>query len=42
MILPYHSAGYGTAFYTDSIYWIVLIPVLLLSVWAQALSLIHL
>lgn len=36
MILPYHSAGYGTAFYTDSIYWIVLIPVLLLSVWAQA------
>ena len=36
MILPYHYAGYGTAFYTDSIYWIVLIPVLLLSVWAQA------
>ena len=34
--MPYHSAGYGTAFYTDSIYWIVLIPVLLLSVWAQA------
>lgn len=36
MILPYHSGGYGTAFYYDSIYWIVLIPVLLLSVWAQA------
>ncbi len=34
--MPYHSAGYGGAFYYDSIYWIVLIPVLMLSVWAQA------
>lgn len=31
--MPYYS---GTAFYTDWIYWIVLIPVLILSVWAQA------
>jgi len=31
--MPYYS---GTAFYTDWIYWIVLIPVLILSFWAQA------
>lgn len=33
--MPYHSMSYGSAFYYDSIYWIVLIPVLLLSIWAQ-------
>lgn len=31
--MPYYS---GTAFYADTIYWIVLIPVLILSFWAQA------
>ena len=31
--MPYYS---GTAFYTDAIYWILLIPVLILSFWAQA------
>ena len=31
--MPYYS---GTVFYTDWIYWILLIPVLILSLWAQA------
>ena len=31
--MPYYS---GTAFYADAIYWILLIPVLILSFWAQA------
>lgn len=30
--MPYYS---GPAFYADTIYWIVLIPVLILSAWAQ-------
>ena len=35
--MPYYSYGYGAggAFYADAIYWIALIPVLLLSVYAQ-------
>ena len=35
--MPYYGYGYGYggAFYTDAIYWIILIPVLILSVYAQ-------
>ena len=35
--MPYYSYGYGAggAFYADAVYWIALIPVLLLSVYAQ-------
>ncbi len=33
--MPYYSYGYGGAFYADAIYWVLLIPVLIISLYAQ-------